>query len=283
MPGEVREAIVQHVREMSDNAVFWEGDGVPVMLSWTCPSDFMACCSEGELAYNFYMSETPYGGWIVKTEMDVVGDDEKETVWLVIRPDVGDMNTLSNVLVYDKKGAFLFHAPPQILMSKKAGDGSRGYLYSSSQMRYGYTDSGADEWTVTADGVVMRSYDMREQHDPRCDMGGIPDLGLLRVKEQRFSRQGVSVAVSRYAPTDSRYAQIRDTLRTIGERPSYERTESVNHVASLVDFVTSTAPVWQSGREPLDALMEKWVAEHPDALRMSQNFSARQILKLLEQ
>lgn len=234
---------------------------------------------DGSLSYNFNMSEQPCGGWILKTEIDLIGDGEKEMIWLVITPDSGEINYLNNALVYTKSGDFLFYAPPQIIFSEKQGCSSRGVAFNRTPTRYDFTVIGADEWFVNTDGVVMRSYDVQDRLDTDTGEHTVP--GIIQVTERRYSQQGVHTSQENYAPISNRYPDLRRTINSIETNIPQERAESLHHVSPLV-HATEASPVWISGKYPIEELMKRWISENSEHLRRVQNYTAKKFLENLE-
>ena len=280
-PNEVYNLIVQQVEEMSANEVLWEGEMENTVDHYLNTSVFAQRCPDGGLSYNFSMSKQPCGGWIVKTEIDLIGDSEKEIVWQVITPDSGCINYLNNVLVYTKSGDFLFHAPPQIIFSEKLERCSRGVVFNSTPTRYEFSLIGADEWLVNSDGVVMHSYDVRDKLNTETGEYSIP--GIIQVTERRYTPQGVHTSQESYEPISEQYPNLRKIISSIERSAPKERTESLHHVSPLVHAATTTSPIWISGRFPIEELMKKWVSENDMHLRYIQSYTARRLLEQLKQ
>lgn len=183
----------------------------------------------------------------------MVRDEEKEVVWLLIPPYNGGLAYLNNVLVYSTSGEFLFHAPPHILYSEKQGCSSHGVLsHVDWTTRYGgFADISAVEWTVSADGVVMHCYDVRDTMDQETEEIEFSIPGIMSVTEWCFSKQGYRKSRQSYEPSSAPYAALREKLDTLKASAPSVRTEALHHVASLVDVETSDHPVWQSGMNPI--------------------------------
>lgn len=242
---------------------------------------FALRCMDGALSYNFSMSEQPRGGWIVKTEIDLIGDNEKEMVWQVIPPDSGEINYLSHVLVYTKSGEYLFPAPPQIIFSEKRGRDSRGVVFNCTPMRYGYTIIGADEWSVSSDGVIMRSYDVRDDRHPETEEHSIP--GSIQVTERRYSKAGIHTYRESCAPDSEQYAEMRNIINSIEKDTPQERPELLSHVCPLIHAATANSPIWIIGKLPIEELMKRWISENGMHLQNTQHFTAKQFLELIKQ
>lgn len=280
-PREVHDLIVQQVQYMSENDIFWEGEEENTYDYHFDSLIFALRCMDGALSYNFSMNQQPRGGWIVKTEIDLIGDSEKEVVWQVIAPDSGEINYLNNALVYTKSGDFLFHAPPQIIFSEKQGNASRGVVFNRTPMRFGFVIIGADEWVVSSDGVVMRSYDVQDTLNTETEEYSIP--GIIQVTERRYSKQGIHTRRESCAPSSDQYVDLRNTISTIEKNTPHERPETLSHVSPLVHAATAKSPIWISGKSPIEELMKKWISENGMYLQNIQHITARQFLELLEQ
>lgn len=277
MPAGVREAAVLQVNRMSDNVALWEGAGEPI--SHMDSPDFAARCEQGALSYSATAGMVPRGGWIVKTEIDLVGDAQKEIVWQIIPPVVGSINYLNNALVYNNSGDFLFHAPPQIIYSAKNGNVSRGSLAKTTPTRYEFVIIGADEWQVSPAGVTMKSYDVRDYID--AETGEFSKPGMLQVTTRHYTKQGVQTSEQSYAPTSPEYNALRADLRGICEGDSGAKSNVLNHVASLVNVAMEDEPVWLSGVAPIDLLMKQWAIRYSDLLQSTQAITPTQAKKAL--
>ncbi len=277
-PDEVCKAAALQVRKMAENAAYWEGLGEPV--THLASPEFAARCENGALSYCSTLGNEPCGGWIVKTEIDLVGDAEKEIVWQIIPPVVGSINYLNNVLVYSQSGIFLFHAPPQIIFSAKNGSGSRGSFAINTPTRYDFAITGADEWVVSPDGVTMLSYDVRDYMN--SDTGEYTKPGLLHVTKRCFSKQGVQTSENSYAADSTDYAALRETLRGLCAGASAARIEGLNHVSSLVIATLEKRPAWLSGKASIDSLLKQWSIAYPAQLEQSKSYKPEHILNVLE-
>lgn len=280
-PNAVCDLIVQQVEQMSENEVLWEGEMEESVDYQLNSRVFAQRCLDGSLSYNFSMGKQPCGGWVVKTEIDLIGDSEKEVVWQVITPDSGTINYLNNALVYTKSGDFLFHAPPQIIFSEKHESCSRGVIFNNTPTRYEFTMIGADEWLVNSDGIVMRSYDVRDKLNTETGEYSIP--GIIQVTERRYTPQGVHTSQESYEPVSEQYPNLRKIISSIERSTAKERTESLHHVSPLVHAATATSPIWISGRFPIEELMKKWILENDTHLRYVQSYTARRFLEQLKQ
>ena len=277
IPAGVQEAIVQQVNRMSDNEAFWEGAAEPI--SHMDSPEFAARCEQGALSYCATTDAVPRGGWIVKTEIDLVGDAANEVVWQIIPPVEGTINYLDNVLVYNQAGEFLFQAPPQILFSTKNGNTASGSLVETIPTRYDFVIIGADEWQVTPDGVTMMSYDVRDYID--AETGEYTKPGTLQVTKRNYTQQGVQTSEQSYAPTTPEYNALRADLRARCEGYSEAKSNGVNHVSALLNVTMEEAPVWVSGRAPIDSLMKQWANKHSDLLQRTQAITPAQAQKAL--
>lgn len=277
IPTEVRAAAVQQINQMSDNAAFWTGSAEPI--SHLDSPDFAARCEQGALSYCATSGNVPSGGWIVKTEIDLVGDAQKEVVWQIIPPVVGSINYLNNALVYTPSGDFLFHAPPHIIFSTKNGKVSRGSLAKTTPTRYEFVIIGADEWQVTPAGVTMMSYDVRDSID--TETGECSNPGTLQVTKRSFTNQGVQTSEQSYAPTSPEYHALRTTLRGLCEGAAGVTSKGVNHVSALVNVATEDEPVWLSGAAPIDSLMKQWAVKYSALLQRTWSITPSQAKKAL--
>ena len=277
IPTEVRAAAEQQINQMSDNAAFWTGLAEPI--SHLDSPDFAARCEQGALSYCATSSNFPGGGWIVKTEIDLVGDAQKEIVWQIIPPVVGSVHYLNNSLVYNQSGDFLFHAPPHIIFSTKNGNVSRGVLAKTTPTRYEFVIIGADEWQVTPEGVTMISYDVRDYID--AETGEFSKPGTLQVTKRSYTNQGVQTSEQSYAPTSPEYNALRTTLRGVCEGASGVTSNGINHVSALVNVAMEDEPVWLSGAAPIDSLMKEWAVRHSALLQKTRSISPTQAKKAL--
>lgn len=277
IPAEVSKAAALQVNRMSDNEASWTGSAAPI--SHMDSPDFAARCEQGALSYCATSGNVPCGGWIVKTEIDLVGDAQKEVVWQIIPPVVGSINYLNNALVYNQSGDFLFHAPPQIIFSTKNGNGSRGSLAKTTPTRYEFVIIGADEWQVTPAGVTMISYDVRDYID--AETGDFSKPGMLQVTERSFTNQGVQTREQSYSPTSPEYNALRTTLRGLCKSSSEVKSIGVNHVTALVNIAMEDEPVWLSGVAPIDSLMNRWGIRYPALLQKTRAITPTQAKKVL--
>lgn len=277
LPSEVQEAIVQQVEHMMDNDSLWEGD-----LSLDSEKPFPSSAERspnGALLYNLDLKSQPNGGWLARTEIDLVGDSHKEVVWQIIPPDTGLSNYYNDVLVYDGKGTFLFYAPPHIIYSTKEGEVSRGSISMSLPSRYGFMLIGADQWRVNEDGVVMLSYDVRDDLDERS--GEFSRHGDLQIVERRYSKSGVSQKAERVAPNSARYRDLRAVFNRVREESGAPKPSGTSYVASLVHVITGPSPSWHSGDLPVETLIAQWVLAHPAQIEQAKQFSAKRLLGVL--
>lgn len=278
IPAEVGEAALQQVNRMSDNEAFWTGSAVPI--SHMDSPEFAARCEQGALSYCATSGHVPSGGWIVKSEIDLVGDAQKEVVWQIIPPVTGTINYLNNALVYNQSGEFLFHAPPHIIFSAKKGNDSHGSLAKTTPTRYEFVIIGADEWQATPAGVTMVSYDVRDYID--AETGEFSKPGVLQVTKRSFTSQGVQTSEQSYAPTSPEYNALRTTLRSICERASAAKSNGVNHVSALVNVAMEDEPAWLSGVAPIDALMKQWAIRYLVLLQKTRSITPAQAKKSLK-
>lgn len=277
LPSDVHSAIVQQVNRMSANEALWEGSAEPI--SHMDSPEFAARCEQGALSYCATTDTVPSGGWIVKTEIDLVGDAANEVVWQIIPPVEGTINYLDNVLVYNQAGEFLFQAPPQIIFSGKNGNTASGSLVKTTPTRYDFVIIGADEWQVTPDGVTMMSYDVRDYID--AETGEYTKPGTLQVTKRNYTQQGVQTSEQSYVLTTPEYNALRADLRALCEGYSEAKSNGVNHVSALLNVTMEEAPVWVSGRAPIDSLMKQWAIKHSDLLQRTQAITPAQAQKAL--
>lgn len=276
LPAEVRKMVIHAVEWMANNPSLWEGDEFHDRTG----AFFGKPWAHASLAYNLEEAQQPYGGWLVRSDIDLVGDDAKETVWWWIPPDTGEFNYLKlDVLVYSSSGVFLFPAPPQVLFSQKKGDGATGALHMTRSSRY-VNMAAAVEWEVSGDGVILRSYDAREEYPESTELTA---QAPVLVRKRVYSRTGgCQWSETTVAPNSDQYEEIREHLREGDHEPPAPMTLGVHHIAPLVHVVTERELVWQSGAFPVQTLITEWSSAHPELLERTRQYTSKQIMEQLK-
>lgn len=279
LPKEVQNAVLRHVADLHQNTCFWEGMLTP--CADRMYQGFGQRAVGGSCRYNLdhILKDQPYGGWLVKAEIDLVGDATKEVVWQLVKPDVADGAKFEELYVYAAGGRFLFPAPYQIFFSVKKGSTSHGEWRFVWQYRK-MSGMGVDEWEVSEQGVTMRSCDTRAAIDWET---GKSDTEILELILRRYTAMGLTKSGDTILPDTEEYRSLREGMK---KKPLWNKVSPspvVRHVAAVADVVANATPAWLTTDKPLDAALAEWNKKFPAALECTKLYSSGKILELLEQ
>lgn len=277
LPLQVVLELRQAIKAMGDNECYWEGsptrDDVYDAEWWL----------GGECKYSMGSITPPRGGWLVRVDADVVGDDEKEQLWLVIPPMVGDDDFYRDVIVCDARGRFLFRAPFSVLFAKKWGRQSFACLSGTC---------GVDHLnhiaTTVQHACLIRPSGARlvfTRAEVALDPESAEPLAVQNLV-QMIMKYGAMKQLRRawsMSAEDAPCGVVGDAPLRLCKQSARAEAKHDYRIVAIADLIVRGHSTWSLQHGSLMAALRAWSHAHADAIAATKQYSCKQVLHMLQQ